>query len=104
IEGRGRARAFLLDPRSSSNAEGVPMRGAVAVSVAGLALLAATPGAAQHAAGVDYSVDIDQKSVFSTIRERDGQPALWVSLQFQLKRARDGGVVTDVPKEEILVE
>jgi VWFA-related protein len=49
-------------------------------------------------------VDIDPRSVFSAVREKAGKNVRTVSLQFQIKRIRDGALVTAVPKEEILVE
>ena len=81
------------------------MRAALGILAVGLSLLAALPGAAQTDDGsADYRIDIDQKNVLSAIRERDGQRGLFVSLQFQIKRLRDDGLVTDVPREEIVVE
>ncbi|MFO0844550.1 MAG: VWA domain-containing protein [Gemmataceae bacterium] len=67
-----------------------------------LALLSfAPPLPAQDA---EYQVEIDPRSVFSAVRDQGGRRARVVSLQFQIKRLRDAAVVTDVPRQEILVE
>src|SRR5262245_44177459 len=67
--------------------------------------LLACPAAGQDAAAeADYKVEIDPKSVFSTIREKDGRGTRIVSLQFQIKKIRDGSIDISVPKEEIVVE
>lgn len=58
----------------------------------------------QPADGVDYTVTIDPSSLVPVMRERDGKAGRYISLTFQLKRAGDGTVVTDVAKEEIVVE
>jgi VWFA-related protein len=66
--------------------------------------LAVLPAGAYDAAeGVEYRVDIDQRSVVSAMREKEGKNSRYVSLQFAIKRLRDDSVVTSVPKEEILV-
>jgi VWFA-related protein len=70
---------------------------------AGLFALAAVPGAAQDAGGPDYKVEVEQK-VFSRIAEKKGRNVRLVSLQFQIKKVRDDSIVTDVPREEIVVE
>lgn len=66
-----------------------------------LALLSFAPPARADA---EYQVEIDPKSVFSTVRDKGGRNARFVSLQFQIKRLRDAAVLTDVPREEIVVE
>jgi VWFA-related protein len=75
------------------------MRTALLIGV-GLVLVAATPGAAQNPDGVKYRIDIDPRSVLSTTREGVRS----VTLQFQLKRLADDAVITDIPKEQIVVE
>src|SRR5215468_6680054 len=70
---------------------------------AGFLALAAVPGAAQDAGGPDYKIDVEQK-VFARTARKKGEDVRLVSVQFQVKRLRDGSVVTDVPKEEIVVE
>jgi VWFA-related protein len=73
----------------------------IALAFGGLAVL---PAAADNAAeAVEYNVDIDQGSVFSSMREKDGKGARYVSLQFQIKRLRDNSVVTGVSKDDIVV-
>src|SRR5215203_5344552 len=52
---------------------------------AGLGGLAALPAAAQEADKVDYKIEIDPKSVFSTLRDRDGKRSRVVRLQFTVK-------------------
>jgi VWFA-related protein len=70
-----------------------------------LVAVAAWPAAGHtEPAEFDYKVEIDPKSVFSTVREKDGNSARIVSLQFQIKRLREGDVIIGVPREEILVE
>src|SRR2546423_236410 len=70
----------------------------------GLVLVSAVPAAAQTGAEVPkYRIEIE-KAVSSAIRERDGVRARWVSIQFQLRRTADDAVVTDVPREQIVVE
>lgn len=72
---------------------------------AGLCGLAVLPAAAQDdAAKVDYKIEIDPKSVFSTLRDRDGKRSRVVRLQFTVKRVSDGAVVTSVGKDEIVIE
>lgn len=51
-----------------------------------------------------YRVEVDSRSVFSSIRESEGRPARQVSLQFQIKKTSDGSVSLDVPAEQIRVE
>lgn len=67
-------------------------------------ILAAWPSPAADDPAVDYKVEIDRSSVFSTLREKDGRNSRIVSFQMQIKRIRDGEVTIDVPPEEILVE
>src|SRR5262249_12880397 len=79
------------------------MRICLLISVA-LCGLAALPAKAQNAATADYRIEIDPKSVFSTLRDKDGKRGRIVSFQFQIKRRLDSGVVTSVPKDDIVVE
>jgi VWFA-related protein len=72
----------------------------VALGFAGLAVV---PAAAQDEKA-PYRVKIDPKSVFSTMRDQGGKRSRMVSLQFQITRSSDGGVVVSVPKDEIVVE
>src|SRR5258708_533299 len=72
----------------------------IAVGLLGLSVV---PAPAQEA-GVEYGIDIDQSAVFSTIKEKDGKRARYVSLHFQIKSHKDRTIVTSVPKEEIIVE
>jgi VWFA-related protein len=72
-----------------------------ALTLVGVAFVSMPPPDAE---AVDYRIDLDQRSVFSRIIEREGKRVRTVSLQFQIKRVRDNAVVTSVPKEEILVE
>ncbi len=65
-----------------------------------LTLLLPTEAPAQ----TEYRVEIDPASVFSAVRPHKGQNARFVSLQFQLKRTGDQVSVTDVPRENIVVE
>ncbi len=79
------------------------MRTMLLIAVALLAFTVPPAGAYDAAEPVEYKVDIDQRSVFSAMREKDGKGVRYVSLQFQIKRLRDDKVVTSVPKEEIVV-
>ncbi len=54
-------------------------------------------------ADVDYHVE-KPKSIASSIREKDGRNTRFVDLHFQIRRLSDNSFVTDVPKEEIVVE
>lgn len=53
---------------------------------------------------VEYRVEVDPRSVFSTMRDLDGRSVRQVSLQFHIRRQADGGVVTSVAPDEIRVE
>jgi VWFA-related protein len=63
-------------------------------------LLLAPLVSAQAPADVSYTIDV--KQVFPVVRERDGVRALYVTVQFAIRR-RDGGVATDVGKDELIV-
>src|SRR5688572_4263089 len=67
-----------------------------------LLALAAWP-AAGRAQDPVYEVEIDQKSVVSAFREREGKRARYVSLQFKLVRTKDRSLDTSVSKERIVV-
>lgn len=70
----------------------------------GLALLLAWPANGQSD-GADADIHIEMpKAVVSAMRPKGGQNVRMVDFTFQIKRLRDGAFVTDVPKEEILVE
>src|SRR3712207_3639664 len=80
--------------------------------VAGVSLLAVTPGAAQTDRPMAYRVQIDEdaggaQKVFAVRRERDGKHGLWVTVQFTLRRVQPdgtaGAVAVDVPRDEIVV-
>ena len=58
----------------------------------------------QTAETIDYTLTVDPASLVSVMREREGRPARHVSFQFTLKSIRDGSLVLNVPKEEIVVE
>jgi VWFA-related protein len=83
------------------------MRVLLTVAV-GVFFLAAIPGAAQGPAGAPYRIDIDKNKFLSVSRERDGRQALYITVQFKIYRVNGDGstgpVVTDVPKEEIVVK
>lgn len=67
----------------------------------GLLALGSVAGAARaQEAGVDYKVEIEPGSVFSTLRDK----TRLVTVRFQIRRAAEGDVVTGVPREEIRVE
>lgn len=68
---------------------------------AALLLLAALPVAAQDPGDVRYTIAI--KNVLPVVRERDGNRALYVTVQFQIKH-RDGSVATEVGKDELVVK
>ncbi len=74
------------------------MRNAILIALALLASPAAT-----RAQDVDYEVVIDQKSLVSAMRERDGKMGRYVSLQFQIRRLKDREVVVNIPRELIVV-
>jgi VWFA-related protein len=79
------------------------MRTMLLISVGFLALSVLPAAADDKANAVEYVVEIDQGSVFSAIREKDGKGSRYVSLQFHIKRLHDNGVVTSVAKDEIVV-
>jgi VWFA-related protein len=62
----------------------------------------APPVFAQPAATVLYQVDKEGQA--RTTRDHRGQPGLYVTVQFTIKRAADGQLATDVAKDEIVVE
>ena len=66
--------------------------------------LAIRPALAQTTDPVDYTLTVDPASLVSAVREREGRQARYVSFQFTLKNNRDGSLVLNVPKEEIVVE
>ncbi len=74
-----------------------PLCGLVALGLAGLL---AVPAAGQDVAKASYKVKIDPKSLFTTVRKGSRV----VSLQFQVVRSIDGATVTDVPRDEIVIE
>src|SRR5437870_3059148 len=55
-------------------------------------------------APVQYKVEIDNDNAHAAVRERNGQNALFVTVQFRIKRLSDGQNATDVGKDEIVVE
>ncbi|MFQ3593564.1 MAG: VWA domain-containing protein, partial [Gemmataceae bacterium] len=75
------------------------MRLAVVLMLAGLI----SPAWAQSDT-VDYTLTVDRASLVSAVRDRDGKQARYVSFQFTLKSNRDGSLVLNIPKEEIVVE
>ncbi|MFO0877936.1 MAG: VWA domain-containing protein [Gemmataceae bacterium] len=66
--------------------------------------LAAWPVIGQPGSAVDYRVEIDRGSVFSTLREKDGRNSRLVSFQMRIRRLSDNAIATDVTPDEILVE
>src|SRR5579885_3440543 len=65
-------------------------------------LLAAAPALADNAAGVQYRIDIDR--VFPVVRERHGQSAMYVTVQFKVRHAADGRIATNIGKDELVVK
>jgi VWFA-related protein len=75
----------------------------------GVFFLAAIPGAAQEGAGASYRIEkLDPSKFLMVVRERNGQQALYVTVQFKIFRVNPDGstgpVVTDVPTDEIVVK
>jgi VWFA-related protein len=71
-------------------------------------LVAVAPGAAQNPDNLRYKIEIDkdekgENKVFASFRNRDGKPALYVTVQFKVLRVADGQVATDVDKDDIIV-
>ncbi|MGL4553897.1 MAG: vWA domain-containing protein, partial [Gemmataceae bacterium] len=66
-----------------------------------LVVVALLAGAAPAPADepVEYSVTVDKSSLVAVVRGGERH----ISLTFQIKRVRDGGVVTDIPKDEVVV-
>src|SRR5437764_3756762 len=83
------------------------MRVLLTVAV-GVFFLAAIPGAAQAPRETPYRIEIDRNKFLMVARERDGRQALYVTAQFKIFRVNPDGspgpVVTDVPKDEIVVK
>jgi VWFA-related protein len=70
----------------------------------GMFLLAVTPGAAQDSGGPMYHIVRDD-NVLRSFREKDGKRALYVTVQFTVRRGgKDGPVADDVSKDEIVVK
>src|SRR5581483_8307316 len=65
------------------------------------------PGAAQGPREPSYRIDIDKNKFLMVARERHGKQALYVTVQFKIFRTNPDGstgpVVTDIPKDEIVV-
>jgi VWFA-related protein len=76
------------------------MRTVLTAAAAGLLVLAALPAGAQQPRDVPYTIAI--KNVLPVLRERDGNRALYVTVQFQIKH-RDGSIATDVGKDQLVV-
>jgi VWFA-related protein len=76
------------------------MRTVLVAAAAGLLLAAALPVPAQGPGTVPYTIDI--KNVLPVQRERNGNRALYVTVQFQIRR-RDGRVTTDISKDDLIV-
>ncbi len=71
-------------------------------------LLAVVPGAAQNNDTLRYRIDIDkndngENKVFAAFRDHDGRPALYVTVQFKVRRAADGQEADDVDPADIIV-
>lgn len=57
-----------------------------------------------HAQPAAVLYQIDKQGQARTTRDHRGQPGLFVTVQFTIKRAADGQLATDVAKDEIVVE
>lgn len=69
--------------------------------------LSALPVTAQSPGPVLYQIVKEggkDGKVLVTTRDRNGQPTLYVTVQFRIESAKDGQVATNVGKDEILVE
>jgi VWFA-related protein len=69
-------------------------------------LIAVVPGAAQNADTLQYEVKIlknGENTVFASFREHAGKQALYVTVQFEVRRVADGSLATDVDKDDIVV-
>ncbi len=64
-------------------------------------LIGAVPVLADSVADLQYRIDIDR--VAPVVRERQGQSALYVTVQFKVRHA-DGRVATNIGKDELHVE
>src|SRR4051794_30882872 len=67
----------------------------------GLSVLAVLPAPAQDRSETDYLIDIDQKSLVSTVRDQTGKKGLYISLSFKVLQGKD--LATDVARTEIEV-
>lgn len=67
-----------------------------------LLLLASSVALAQG--GPLYEVQVDQDNVLAALRDDQDKKGLYVTIQFQVLRAGDGQVATDVNKDEIVVK
>lgn len=65
-------------------------------------LLAQPPAPKQD--GVRYKIEINNDHVTRSFTERNGRKALWVTAQFKVFRLGDGAPVTDLGRDEIVVE
>src|SRR5947209_1019163 len=66
-----------------------------------LAPLVVLPSAGQQASGPLYNVIPENQARVS--RDHQGQPGVFVTLQFTIKRGADSQLATDVLKQEIVV-
>lgn len=79
------------------------MRTAIAIAAVGLLALAVLPvGGQEPKAAVKYKIDID--SMVPSMRPYKGRDAVHVTVQFRIRDVGSGGIVTDVPEQDILIE
>ena len=75
----------------------------LATGLAGLMAMPAKAFDPSPSDGASYRVDVDQKSVYSAIRPREGKNSRVVGLQFQIKRLADEKVDISFVPEEVRV-
>lgn len=66
--------------------------------------LTAVPATAQGPGSALYRIELDQRRPLVSARDRQGKPALFITVQFQIVQTADGRLATDVARDEIVVE
>jgi VWFA-related protein len=78
------------------------MRSLVIIGL-GCCCLAAMPARGEDPASAAYTIDIDNQSVVSQVRQGPGPGGLYITLSFKVQRKSDSSIATDVARSEIEV-
>ncbi|HWG44382.1 MAG TPA: VWA domain-containing protein [Gemmataceae bacterium] len=70
-----------------------------------MVLFAVVPGSAQNTENLQYKIEIDKnaKGENEVVESRDDKGTLYVTVRFKVLRLADGGLATDVDKDDLIV-